>query len=52
MSVLDLKAWFRAAKYVRETLKLLPQKPEPIFIEQAVKEVSSLGRVNVPVLAD
>ncbi len=52
MSVLDLKAWFRAAKYVRETLKLLPQKPEPIFIEQAVKGVSSLGRVNVPVSAD
>lgn len=52
MSVLDLKAWFRAAKYVRETLKLLPQKPEPIFIEQVVNEVSSLGRVNVPVLAD
>jgi putative transposase len=52
MSVLDLKAWFRAAKYVRETLKLLPQKPEAIFIEQAVTEVSSLGRVNIPVVAD
>jgi putative transposase len=52
MSVLDLKAWFRAAKYVRETLKLLPQNPEAIFIEQAVTEVSSLGRVNLPVLAD
>ena len=52
MSVIDLKAWFRAAKYVRETLKLLPQKPEAIFIEQAVTEVSSLGRVNLPVLAD
>jgi putative transposase len=52
MSVLDLKAWFRAAKYVRETLKLLPQKPEAIFIEQVVTEVSSLGRVNVPVFAD
>ncbi len=52
MSVLDLKTWFRAAKYVRETLKLLPQKPETIFIKQAVTEVSSLGRVNVPVLAD
>ncbi len=52
MSVIDLKAWFRAAKYVRETLKLLPQKPEAICIEQTVAEVASLGRVNLPVLAN
>lgn len=48
MSVIDLKAWFRAGKYVRETLKWLPQIPEPIFIDAIVKQVASLGRVNSP----
>jgi len=49
MSVLDLKAWFRAGKYVRETLKLLPQMPEPFFIEQITAQVATLGRINQPV---
>jgi putative transposase len=46
MSVLDLKAWFRAGKYVRETLKCLPQIPEPISIDAIVQQVASLGRIN------
>ena len=45
-SVNDLKAWFRSRKYVVETLKLLPEMPEPIFIEQAIAQVAALGRVN------
>ena len=36
LSVNDLKTWFRSRKYVIETLKLLPEMPEPIFIEQAI----------------
>lgn len=48
MSVLDLKAWFRAGKYVRETLKWLPQIPESISIDPIVRQVASLGRVNMP----
>ena len=32
-SVQDLKAHFRGSRYVRETLKLLPQKPDPILIQ-------------------
>jgi len=28
------------------TLKLLPEMPEPIFIEQAIAQVAELGRVN------
>ncbi len=48
MSVLDLKAWFRAGKYVRETLKCLPQIPEPISIDAIVRQVASLGRINTP----
>jgi len=46
MSVIDLKAWFRAGKYVRETLKLLPQIPEGISIQSIANQVAVLGRVN------
>lgn len=45
-SVNDLKAWFRGQKYVVETLKLLPEPPDSIFIEQVVARMAELGRVN------
>jgi putative transposase len=45
-SVNDLKAYFRGRKYVSETLKLLPQEPDPIFIEQIYANIAQLGRVN------
>ena len=45
-SVNDLKAWFRGHKYVVETLKLLPEPPDPIFIDQVVSKMAALGRVN------
>jgi putative transposase len=45
-SVLDLKAHFRGLKYVAETLKLLPQKPEPIVIQQITAQITLLGAVN------
>ena len=45
-SVNDLKAWFRGQKYVVETLKLLPESPDPIFIDQVVSKMAALGRVN------
>ena len=46
-SVNDLKARFRGYKYAAETLKLLPEIPEPIFIEQVYARISALGSVNV-----
>jgi len=49
--VLDLKAYFRASKYFEETIKMLPEKPEPILLEQIFGNVASLGSihyVNVP----
>ena len=46
LSVNDLKTWFRSRKYVIETLKLLPEMPEPIFIEQAIAKIAQLGRIN------
>jgi putative transposase len=45
-SVNDLKAWFRGQKYVVETLKLLPEPPDPIFIDHVVSKMAELGRVN------
>jgi hypothetical protein len=45
-SVNDLKAWFRGRKYVVETLKLLPEMPDALFIDQVVSQMAELGRVN------
>jgi putative transposase len=45
-SVNDLKAWFRGQKYVVETLKLLPEPPDPFFIDHVVSKIAELGRVN------
>lgn len=45
-SVNDLKAHFRGRKYVSETLKLLPQLPEPIFIDQIFAYIAQLGSIN------
>ena len=46
LSVNDLKTWFRSRKYVVETLKLLPEMPEAIFIDEAIAQVAQLGRIN------
>jgi putative transposase len=45
-SVLDLKADCRGYKYVEETIKLLPEKPEPILLAQLRNQVASLGRIH------
>jgi hypothetical protein len=45
-SVNDLKAWFRGRKYATELLKLLPESPGSIFIDQVVAHMAGLGRVN------
>lgn len=47
-SVLDLKAHFRALKYVSETLKLLPQSPHPFVIQSISTKLSRLGAIHVP----
>jgi putative transposase len=44
--VLDLKAHFRGHKYVLETIKLLPQKPEPILMAHILDQISRLGSVH------
>ena len=48
VNVLDLKAYYRGQKYVAETIKWLPQKPEPILLAQIFDKVSCLGWVHDP----
>ncbi len=48
VNVLDLKAFYRGHKYVVETLKLLPQKPDPILLGTIFDRISRLGRVHNP----
>lgn len=45
-SVLDLKSRYRGLKYVDETLKILPQKPEPIVIEKITEHLGSIGAIH------
>jgi len=45
-SVLDLKADYRGYKYVEETIKLLPEKPEPVLFAKILKQVAGLGRIH------
>jgi putative transposase len=45
-SVIDLKADWRGSKYVEETIKLLPEKPEPVLLAKILNQVTSLGRIH------
>ena len=45
-SVLDLKADCRGSKYVEETIKMLPEKPEPVLFAKILNQVASLGRIH------
>jgi putative transposase len=45
-SVLDLQADCRGDQYVEETIKMLPEKPEPILLRQILHKVTGLGRIH------
>ena len=45
-SVLDLKARYRGLKYLRETLKILPQKPDAIVIDEIAERLGSIGAIH------
>lgn len=51
VNVLDLKAHYRGHKYVVETLKWLPQKPEPLLMARIFESVLQLGRIHGPASA-
>ncbi len=44
--VLDLKAYFRGVQYASEVLKMLPQKPDPIFLDQLFLKITALGSIH------
>jgi putative transposase len=46
-SILDLKADWRGYKYVEETIKMLPEKPEPVLLNQILNKVAGLGRIHI-----
>jgi putative transposase len=46
-SIIDLKADYRGYKYVEETIKMLPEKPEPVLLNQILHQVAGLGRIHV-----
>ena len=50
-SVLDLKADCRGYKYVEETIKLLPEKPEPVLLAKIRNHVAGLGRIHAAQLS-
>ena len=44
--VLDIKARYRGLKYLQETLKILPQKPETIVIHNIAEHLGSIGAIH------
>jgi putative transposase len=44
--VLKLNAHYRGWKYATELIKMLPQKPDPIFIAQLFQQITALGGVH------
>ena len=47
-SVLDLKAQFRARRYLDETIKMLPEIPEPHLISRIWRRLSCFGGIRTP----
>lgn len=45
-SILDLKSHYRGRRYVTETLKYLPQKPEPILLTDLFEQIARLGMIH------
>jgi putative transposase len=45
-SVLDLKAYYRGCKYASEMIKMLPQKPDAILVEQLFQKIAALGSIH------
>ena len=45
-SILDLKSHYRGCRYVSETIKLLPQKPDGILLADMFEHIARLGMVH------
>ena len=45
-SILDLKSHYRGCRYVSETIKLLPQKPDGILLTAVFEHIARLGMIH------
>jgi len=45
-SILDLKSYYRGCRYVSETIKLLPRKPDGILLAEIFEQIARLGMVH------
>lgn len=45
-SILDLKSHYRGCRYVSETIKLLPHKPDGILLAKIFEQIARLGMVH------
>lgn len=45
-SILDLKSHYRGCRYVSETIKLLPRKPDGILLAEIFQQIARLGMVH------
>jgi len=48
LSVLDLKAHFRAHRYLCETIKLLPDPPDPPLISCIWQRLARFSAIRLP----
>jgi len=51
-SVLDLKAQFRARRYLSETIKMLPEMPEPHLISRIWQRLAQFGGIRTRPIDD
>ena len=45
-SILDLKSHYRGLRYVAETIKMLPEKPEPFLLAEIFQQIARLGAIH------
>jgi putative transposase len=45
-SILDLKSHYRGYRYVCETIKMLPQKPDAILLAEIFQQIACLGAIH------
>lgn len=45
-SILDLKSHYRGCRYASETIKMLPIKPDAIFIADIFQQIARLGAIH------
>ena len=45
-SILDLKSHYRGCRYISETIKWLPQKPDAILLAEIFEQITRLGMVH------